>query len=271
MAKELKLSPSYLFIGSELYIENIAKNFIKNVFCADADRFSMLASVATEVPTGSELSSSTTTGCNLCLECKKVDRKMHHNIIWLEPEGPYVLSDLEPIFKAVVFALEDTKHFFFVISKAQQLSQSCANSLLKLMEEPPKGYHFILTAQTKERILPTILSRCIIQNYNTESKFDSVFFKYFNGFNEPDFLSFNQALQATKILESELMSLIDQIYSFWMEQLKVMIQENNVVQVILIQNVLDLMNQARAESIMPGSGKIFLRNLYIQFIMLSKH
>jgi len=259
MAKELKLSPSYLLIGSELYIENIVKNFIKNVFCADATSASF-GNTSTTATIGAS--------CNLCIECKKVDRKMHHNIIWLEPEAQYTLSDLEPIFKSVVFALEDTKHFFFVISKAQQLSQFCANSLLKLMEEPPRGYHFILTAQTKERILPTILSRCIIQNYNTESNADSVFFKYFNSFNEPDFQGFSQAIQGSKIQESELMSLIDQIYFFWMEKLKILIQENNVDQAILIQNILDLMNKARAENIMPGSGKIFLRNLYMQFIML---
>jgi len=260
MTKELKLSPSYLLIGSELYIENIVKNFIKNVFCADATISSSLGNIFTSAAAGGS--------CNLCIDCKKVDLKMHHNIIWLKPEAHYTLSDLEPIFKSAIFALEDTKHFFFVISKAQQLSQFCANSLLKLMEEPPRGYHVILTAQTKERILPTILSRCIIQNYTTESSSDSVFFNYFNGLNEPDFLEFSQAIQGAKIPESELMILIDQIYFFWMEKLKILIQENNVDQAILIQLILDLMNKARAETIMPGSGKIFLRNLYIQFIML---
>lgn len=248
MPKELKLSPSYLLIGSENYIENIAKDFIKNVFCFDLNKGNP---------------------CNLCIDCKKVDRKIHHNILWLEPETQYTVTELEPIFQTAAFALDESQRFFFVLNKAQQLSQTCANSLLKLMEEPPRGYHFILTAQTKERILPTILSRCIIQNYNTQSDFESDFFKFFSELNEPDFVGFNQALQVNKVVEADLMNLIDQIHFFWMEKLKKAIENKDADQAIIIQRILDLINNARTDSIMPGSGKVFLRNLYMRFIMLS--
>lgn len=248
-AKEHKLAPSYLFIGPENHIEDITKNFIKKIFCIDANA---------------------QTSCNACIDCKKVDHRIHHNLIWLEQENQYVTSDLEPIFQSAAFQLETNKHFFFVIGKAQLLNQFCANSLLKLMEEPPQGYHFILTAQTKERILPTILSRCIVQNYDIASQSDSIFFNYFNNLGNPDFDSFNKAVQSIKIAEADLMILIDQIYTFWMKKLEKLIEENDMDQIILVQNILDLMNKSRADNIMPGSGKIFLRNLYMRFIMLYK-
>lgn len=248
MNKKLHVSPAYLFIGPEATLEDVATAFIKNVFCLQSkgqDRY-----------------------CNLCLDCQKVNRKIHHNIIWLEPENYYVTSDLEPVFKAAAFGLGEGEHFFFVISKAQQLSQVCANSLLKLIEEPPRGYHFILTAQTKERILPTISSRCIVYNYAAESQADSIFLPFFNKLDNPEFERFNQVLQSAKIIDSDVTSLLDQIYSFWMTTLKSSIQKQDENHSRIAQRILAMIDQYRIETLMPGSGKIFLRNLYMQFMMI---
>lgn len=243
MAKEITLSPSYLFLGQEENVQDIVKKFVKKSLCPSD-------------------------GCNLCIDCKKIDKKVHHLAIWLEPESQYNLEDLESIFKTVVFALDVNQHFFFVINKAQYLNQFCANSLLKLMEEPPKGYHFILTAQMQDRILPTILSRCIVYNYNSTSSQNSVLLKHFTDLKNPNFAEFLKILQASKIPEQEIINLIDQIYFFWSDKLRDCVVNGHSENINFAEKALNILDDSRSENIMPGSGKIFLRNLYIKFLLL---
>ena len=102
-------------------------------------------------------------GCNTCITCMKIRNKQHHAIMWLAPEKNYTIDQFDDVFATLSLQLQTNELFFFIIQKADFLTTACANKLLKPMEEPPAGYHFILLAEHPEQIVPTIKSRCITQ------------------------------------------------------------------------------------------------------------
>jgi DNA polymerase III delta prime subunit len=100
-------------------------------------------------------------GC-FCTECRRIKNRQHPLIVWIYPEKDYTVDDIEIIFDRVRFTLENNQPFFFVLDKVQTLTDATANRLLKVLEEPPTGYHFILLTTNTEAILPTIISRCVV-------------------------------------------------------------------------------------------------------------
>ena len=98
--------------------------------------------------------------CEKCTTCSLIKERKFSQVIQLDPDGRYTLDQLDPIFKQIRFMLFEKERFFFIINKADSLSLSCSNSLLKFLEEPPSGYSFILLAESYSRIMPTISSRC---------------------------------------------------------------------------------------------------------------
>ena len=106
---------------------------------------------------------NTDSTCTSCTSCTQIVEKQHPNVLWIAPEKQYILDDLEPLFKKIKFALDPNEQFFFILESADFLSPVCANALLKSLEEPPRGYHFILLATRQHAILPTVQSRCLMQ------------------------------------------------------------------------------------------------------------
>jgi len=80
----------------------------------------------------------------------------------VSPSKEYVLKDLEQLFATIRFALEPGTQHVFVIQEAHLLTPTCANRLLKILEEPPAGYSFLLLTADYQALLPTIQSRCTI-------------------------------------------------------------------------------------------------------------
>ena len=105
------------------------------------------------------------TACGSCISCVHIHEKKSAHITWISPEKNYTLEHLQPIFDTMRFALDTDKKHFFILEKADFLSVTCANSLLKPIEEPAPGYHFILLAEYADRVLPTIISRCTLHTY----------------------------------------------------------------------------------------------------------
>jgi hypothetical protein len=103
-----------------------------------------------------------------CLDCKKILQRKHHSIVWIEPEGKYVLQDLQVIFDRGFFALEENESFVFVLTQAHLLGDACSNKLLKVLEEPCRGYKFFLIANNENLVISTIRSRCILMHVNSK-------------------------------------------------------------------------------------------------------
>jgi len=66
------------------------------------------------------------------------------------------------------FTIETNKKKFFIISECDKLNEQSSNALLKILEEPPKNSHFILTTSKPQTLLPTIWGRC------QKIKFDNI-------------------------------------------------------------------------------------------------
>ncbi|MDQ5890670.1 MAG: polymerase subunit delta [Candidatus Dependentiae bacterium] len=102
-----------------------------------------------------------TTICR-CNVCRAITEHQSSTVTWIEPTSDYVLDDIEPILTIIRFQLDDNKKHAFVLANAHLLSTACANRLLKVVEEPPRGYLFIFLANDYAALLPTIQSRCTI-------------------------------------------------------------------------------------------------------------
>src|SRR5580692_7568860 len=142
------LPPAQLWIGNHDDLVNHTYEFLQKIVC----------------PHG---------GCHTCITCMHIRDKQHHAIMWFYPEKTYTIELLEDLFTTASFQLEEDTHFFFILQKAHYLSTACANKLLKIMEEPPTGYHFILLADHTEDILPTIISRCIVTQFTRHDARDT--------------------------------------------------------------------------------------------------
>lgn len=248
----MKLHPAFLWIGQNNVLLEHAKQFLKQIFCANK---------------------TATTTCNNCPDCSKIDLQQHHNIRWLVPENQYTVAQLEIIFKTIIFALEPDQHFFFVLERADLLNNSCANSLLKSLEEPPAGYHFLLLSPRRDGLLPTIISRCVLREFNfIESAKNSILFDYFKDEKKLQFTEFAKELEKSKIPERDIIDFIDQLYFYWATiyrnnlQLEVEgIMPNESQKLISkAQKIIDILDKSRQNLPMPGSSKTFLKNLYLQ-------
>ncbi|GMU19525.1 MAG: hypothetical protein AMXMBFR12_07170 [Candidatus Babeliales bacterium] len=195
-----------------------------------------------------------------------MQEQQHESILWLSPEKQYAVEDLKVIFSTISFALEENHHYFFVIQKADLLTTTCANALLKSLEEPPAGYHFILLAQRIEFILPTIKSRCLIQtvgNCNQQDQHHALI-PYFTTTAFQDPLAFAKELEAANPNEWESLSLLDELLIYWATQYKKGIISNNLTMQQQSERMMQHIKKAMLLPPMPGSSKLFWKNLFLQ-------
>lgn len=240
-------SPAFLCIGShDLLIEQTKKS-LQKIMCQQD-------------------------GCGWCITCRQIDDQQHHAMMWLTPDKSYTLAQLEPIAHTLSFALEPDQRFFFIIQKADLLTTACANSLLKSLEEPPAGYQFILLAERFDYILPTIKSRCII--YANSLTTDTIRYKTFASFfmttKYQDPFAFMQELDAIGITERESLDLLDYLIQFWADRYKKAILEKNTQEEVIVEEVNALLHQALHKPPMPGSSKLFWKNLFLQLQYLNQ-
>lgn len=236
------LYPAYLWTGQQEELINQAEHFLQKIFCADD-------------------------GCKTCVSCKQIVDRQHHLIRWIAPENSYTINHLELIFSTIKFKLDPTEQFFFVLDRIDMLNATCANSLLKLLEEPPTGYHFILLSPWLEGILPTIISRCIVQSFSsTGDSVEHSLLLFFTDLKNPDFVHFAKELERLKITERDAAYLIDQVQTYWLSLLKKSLLEENQKLACQAESVLELINTLREYPPMPGSAKYFLKNIFLQII-----
>jgi|AntAceMinimDraft_18_1070375.scaffolds.fasta_scaffold04286_5 DNA polymerase-3 subunit delta' len=228
------IHPAQLWIGSQQALEAEVISFLQKILC----------------PNG---------GCTTCTTCLSIAMKQHHQFMWLEPEKNYSLATLEPIFEKIAFTNENGKAFFFILQKADTLTTTCANSLLKSVEEPPAGYHFIFLAERLHTILPTIRSRCTTEIFKQTESAYSEYSELIQTFKQNvDPLTFLQILEKNVPNDRETINLVDNLLAYWTkEHLKNLSPE--------ILKKISLLHDAVERPPMPGSSKIFWKNLFIQF------
>ncbi len=234
--------PAYLWLGNHDFLVQKTKNFLRAMFCASD-------------------------ACTLCSVCRKIEEEQHHAALWLAPEKElYTLEQIELIHSTIAYKLADGEHYFFIVQKADSLSPLCANSLLKSIEEPPAGYHFILLAERADMIVPTIRSRCQTEaHYGNAAPAIHPLLRFFYSRENNDSIAFLKEIESNKIGEQESLQLLDALLYYWIEEAKKAIINNQRKEYLHACTVIETMKQTFLKPPMPGSSKLFWKNLFLQF------
>jgi DNA polymerase-3 subunit gamma/tau len=112
--------------------------------------------------------------CNECESCKAFNENRSYNIHELDAASNNSVEDIRNLTDKVRVPPQMGKYSVYIIDEVHMLSASAFNAFLKTLEEPPKHAIFILATTEKHKILPTILSRCQIFDFNRISIEDAV-------------------------------------------------------------------------------------------------
>ena len=104
--------------------------------------------------------------CNECESCKAFNSGRSLNIHELDAASNNSVEDIRNLIDQVRIPPQLGKYSVYIIDEVHMLSTQAFNAFLKTLEEPPKHAIFILATTEKHKILPTILSRCQIFDFN---------------------------------------------------------------------------------------------------------
>ena len=103
--------------------------------------------------------------CNECENCKAFNEGRSMNIFELDAASNNSVENIKTLMEQTLIPPQVGKYKVFIIDEVHMLSQAAFNSFLKTLEEPPAHVIFILATTEKHKILPTILSRCQIYDF----------------------------------------------------------------------------------------------------------
>ncbi|MFT6716896.1 MAG: DNA polymerase-3 subunit gamma/tau [Saprospiraceae bacterium] len=112
--------------------------------------------------------------CNKCESCESFNDGISLNIFELDAASNNSVDDIRNLINQVRIAPTIGTKKVYIVDEVHMLSASAFNAFLKTLEEPPKHAVFILATTEKHKILPTILSRCQIFNFNRITTGDMV-------------------------------------------------------------------------------------------------
>lgn len=236
--------PAHLWIGDAIGLKQELIKNLQTIFCTNKN-------------------------CGSCTICEQIVTEQYHSIIWVNPQDSYTLEDIDIVLEQTRFKLNTTQHKFFIFCKAEELSSACSNRLLKTIEEPHTGYHFIFLTTRTDTILPTIISRCLTQEFKYQNNSEQ-YQEILNIFIQQKLdnpLYFLKLIDKFEIDPQSSKDLIDQLFAHFHYQLKQLhITKNHNIDIL--QKYLNLLlifkkqfNQLPAS----GSTKIFWKNLFIEF------
>jgi DNA polymerase-3 subunit delta' len=152
-----RLGHAYLFTGHQLVeLESLARTLAKTLNCQNP------------VQTGG----AATDCCDACLSCRKINGDNHADIHWARPESKsrvITIDQTRGLMREIQLKPTGAEFKVAIIAGADRLNVQAANAFLKTLEEPPQKSILILLSTEPQRILETILSRCLRLNFSTES------------------------------------------------------------------------------------------------------
>jgi DNA polymerase-3 subunit gamma/tau len=104
--------------------------------------------------------------CDKCDSCMSFNSGASLNVYELDAASNNSVEDIRNLVDQVRFAPQLGEYKVYVIDEVHMLSNAAFNAFLKTLEEPPKHAKFILATTEKHKIIPTILSRCQVFNFN---------------------------------------------------------------------------------------------------------
>lgn len=158
-----RLGHAYLFSGGVLeQLEGVARTLAKTLNC--------------EAPPHRSAQGLGLDCCDCCLSCRKIDQDNHPDVLWKRPEsrlrvitidqlvprpnkGPN--DDPRPMTDLILQKPLQARIKVGIIVSADRMNQNAANAFLKTLEEPPADSILILLSTEPQRLIETILSRCL--------------------------------------------------------------------------------------------------------------
>ncbi len=104
--------------------------------------------------------------CNQCDSCRAFNDNSAFNVHELDAASNNSVDDIRNLVDQVRYAPQKGQYKVYIIDEVHMLSVAAFNAFLKTLEEPPKHAIFILATTEKHKIIPTILSRCQIFDFN---------------------------------------------------------------------------------------------------------
>ncbi len=104
--------------------------------------------------------------CNACESCIAFNEQRSYNIHELDAASNNSVEDIRSLIDQVRIPPQIGKYKVYIVDEVHMLSTAAFNSFLKTLEEPPSHAIFILATTEKHKIIPTILSRCQVYDFN---------------------------------------------------------------------------------------------------------
>lgn len=142
-----QLAQAYLFCGPR----GVGKTTCARIFAKTINCFNI-------TPEGE--------ACDKCDSCQSFNSGASLNVYELDAASNNSVEDIRNLVDQVRFAPQLGEYKVYIIDEVHMLSTAAFNAFLKTLEEPPKHAKFILATTEKHKIIPTILSRCQVFNFN---------------------------------------------------------------------------------------------------------
>ena len=192
-----QLAHAYLFCGPRgVGKTTCARIFAKAINC--------------QHPVGAE-------ACDKCDSCLSFNENRSLNIHELDAASNNSVEDIRNLIEQVRVLPQIGQYSVFIIDEVHMLSSAAFNAFLKTLEEPPKHAIFILATTEKHKIIPTILSRCQIYDFNRIRVEDAVGYLRYIAQNEgveADDESLNLIAQKADGGMRDALSMFDKAVSF---------------------------------------------------------
>ena len=153
-----RLGHTYLFSGTDVdELESVARTLAKTLNCEDPVRGER--GVAIDC-------------CDACLQCRKINNANHGDVHWLRPEMKSRIIGVEGVrelIREVNLKPTEAEYKVAVLVGADRMNIQAANAFLKTLEEPPPRSVLVLLTADPQRLLETIISRCLRLNFASEA------------------------------------------------------------------------------------------------------
>lgn len=169
-----RLAQAYLFAGDRLeFLEMLARTLSKTLNCVKPV---LRGTAAIDC-------------CDACVACRKIEHGNHPDVHWVRPESKsrvITIDEMRELMREIQLKPNEAAHKIAIIVAADRLRVEAANAFLKCLEEPPVGSTLILLTAVPQRILPTILSRCLRLNFASDSaaNLDTADLGWLSGFSD---------------------------------------------------------------------------------------
>jgi DNA polymerase-3 subunit gamma/tau len=141
-----RLHHAYLFTGTRgIGKTTVSRILAKSLNCTGADGTGGI----------------TSTPCGVCTACTEIDADRYIDYIELDAASNRGIDEIRDLLERAQYKPSVGRFKIFMIDEAHQLTKDSFNALLKTLEEPPEYLKFVLATTDPEKMLPTVLSRCL--------------------------------------------------------------------------------------------------------------